>query len=549
MKPNIFADINNLLSGHKNIISNPARKKLIKDCIDRQEAAVSSSGALSTWTPTDSTGRSPQNTYIVKNPESQHKIDWTSSNNKPLDKAVFDYLFSDAIKILSGKKNLYLSCRSVCADVRFAYPIKVLTDRALTTLFGYNMFRPLPKNINKSVFRQDEFILLALPYDKIRKEEVLKKFGNIFPQASRMIIAMDMDRKLGLVYGSSYLGSVKKLIFTVMNFFLPEQKVMPLHCAANEDNKGETALFLGLSGTGKTTLSTDPGRKLIGDDEHAWTKDGIANYEYGCYAKLINLDPLKEPEIYKAVFTKRHHLDHGCIVENAMMYPDGLFDLYDDRLTQNSRVSYPIEYLSNTKKKSLGGHPKTIIFLTADAHGVLPPVAKLDTNQALLWFLMGYTCKLAGTETGVVSPRSTFSRFFGEPFMPRIPGDYLELFGEKIRKYKTRVFLVNTGWTGGPYGTGKRMDINVTRKIIDAALTGKLDNGEYSRDKRFKFFVAKNCPGVDAKLLDPKNTWTIRKDFEIRANTLAKEFNLHFAKAYSKSNIKKELIGELPQEI
>jgi len=335
-------------------------------------------------------------------------------------------------------------------------------------------------------------------------------------------------------------------MFTVMNYLLPAEGILPLHCSANEGPKGDTALLLGLSGTGKTTLSADPARALLGDDEHGWSDDGIANFENGCYAKLIGLDPDKEPEIHRAVFHPDHYLDHGAIVENAMVYPDGSFDLSDDRLTPNSRASYPLTYLSNVKPTACGGHPKTILFLTADANGVLPPIAKLTRNQAMLWFLMGYTSKLAGTETGIVEPKTTFSRFFGEPFMPRNPDVYARMLGEKMDRHGTAVYLVNTGWSGGPYGIGKRMEIALTRAMVDAALTGRLADAPDGGDRRFHLLVPQSCPGVPSEILDPKNTWSDKEAYEERADRLAAEFAAHFEKAYGDKGIDPEVASECP---
>ena len=350
----------------------------------------------------------------------------------------------------------------------------------------------------------------------------------------------------GIVYGSAYLGSVKKLMFTVMNFYLPDNNILPLHCSANEGPDGNTALLLGLSGTGKTTLSADPERALIGDDEHGWNDNGIANFENGVYAKLINLKKDKEPEIYNALFHKADYLEHGAMMENAMMYPDGVIDLDDDRLTPNSRASFPLSFLSNIKESACGGHPSTIIFLTADANGVLPPVARLTKNQAMLWFLMGYTSKLAGTETGITEPVSTFSRFFGEPFMPRNPNDYIKLLGEKMEKHNVGVYLVNTGWSGGPYGTGSRMDINITRKIVSACLNGSLENVKYIEDKQFHLEIPETCPGVDPKMLVPINTWENQSAFKYRAEKLAEEFSHHFDAAYGLRNIPEEVRSQCP---
>jgi len=327
-------------------------------------------------------------------------------------------------------------------------------------------------------------------------------------------------------------------MFTVMNYLLPKAGILPLHASANEGRAGDIALFLGLSGTGKTTLSADPDRFLLGDDEHGWDQHGIANFEFGCYAKLINLNPAKEPQIHHALMHEAPYLEHGAIVENAMMYPDGTFDFNDSRLIENSRGSYPLSFLPSIKKSSRGKHPRIIVFLTADANGVLPPVAKLDHNQAMLWFLMGYTSKLAGTETGIVEPKSTFSRFFGQPFMPRNPDVYARMLGEKLDRHGTRVFLVNTGWSGGPYGTGRRMDITLTREIVEAALEGKLDSVECEEDSVFHLSVPKSCPGVtDPSVLNPRNTWSDKAAFDGRARKLAAEFCAQYDKAYAGKGI------------
>jgi len=425
-----------VLERHPNVANNPDRKSMIQAAVDNKEALVSANGALATWTPPESTGRSPKDTYIVRHRASEGNIDWDSPNNIPLESETFDMLFEDALKTLSGKSRIYVTDRVVSADTSYALPVHTVSDQALTALFTDNMFRPVPTDIERSIFAQRGFTLLALPYDKLdraRYEGRLRKLPD--GRTSNMAVAMDFDRMLGVVYGSAYGGSVKKLIFTVMNYILPGEGILPLHCSANEGPDGDCALLLGLSGTGKTTLSADPRRALLGDDEHGWSDNGIANFENGCYAKLINLRMDKEPEIWNAVFHQAHYLEHGAIVENAMMYPTGVFDVDDERLTPNSRASYPLTFLTNIKPSSRSGHPKTILFLTADANSVLPPVARLTPEQAMLWFLMGYTSKLAGTETGITEPVSTFSRFFGEPFMPRNPDVYARMLGERMQRH------------------------------------------------------------------------------------------------------------------
>ncbi|MEO0069485.1 MAG: phosphoenolpyruvate carboxykinase (ATP) [candidate division WOR-3 bacterium] len=538
-----------VLESHPDIQQEPGRRQLIAFAVEHREALVAKCGCLATWTPSDSTGRSPQDTVTVLRPESEGNIDWSSPNNLPITPETFDMIFADAVERLAKKSRLYLLKRVVGADVRYALPLQVITDRALQALFCDNMFCPVPEDINRSSLAEKPFILIALPYDRLDPNRYTGRLRRLptTNQTSTMVIAIDFDHRLGIIIGSAYCGSIKKMMFTVMNYLLPEKGILPLHCSANEGQEGDIALFLGLSGTGKTSLSTDPERKLLGDDEHGWSDDGIANFENGCYAKLINLDPKKEPEIYQACFHEAPYLEHGAIVENAMIYPDGTFDLSDSRLTENSRGSYPLSFLSNIKTPPIGGHPKAIIFLTADANGVLPPVAKLTNEQAMFWFLVGYTSKLAGTETGIIEPKSTFSRFFGQPFMPRNPDAYARLLGEKLRRHNTKVYLVNTGWTGGPYGVGKRIDITLTRQIIRAILKGALENVDYESEPFFRLQIPRSCPGVpDPVVLNPKNTWQDRSAYEERAKKLANEFNIFFHHAYRNKGIDPIVARECP---
>jgi phosphoenolpyruvate carboxykinase (ATP) len=537
-----------MLDKHGDVLTNPSRQELIRLVLEKKEAVISACGALATWTPTESTGRSPKDTVLVRRGASEDTIDWDSPNNLSIEESTFDMIFADALEVLADRAVL-VTDRVVGADVRYALPVRTVGDQALTQLFADNMFRPVPPDISGSVFADKPFTLVVVPYDKLdpARYEGRLRLDPDTGLTSDMAIALDFDRRLGVVYGSAYGGSVKKLIFTVMNYYQPAEGVLPLHCSANEGPGGDCALLLGLSGTGKTTLSADPRRALLGDDEHGWSDFGVANFEYGCYAKLINLDPDKEPEIYHACFHKADWLEHGAIIENCMMYPDGHFDVDDERLTPNSRGSYPLTYLSNIKERSISGHPKTILFLTADANGVLPPVSRLTEDQAMLWFLMGYTSKLAGTETGVTEPRTTFSRFFGEPFMPRNPDVYARMLGDKLREHATQVYLVNTGWTGGPYGVGARIDIDVTREIVQAALSGGLADVEYDEDPLFRVQVPRTCPGVDdPSILVPKNTWSDSDAYDKRAAKLADEFAAHFDKAYGDKGIDKTVVEQCP---
>ncbi|MFP4210517.1 MAG: phosphoenolpyruvate carboxykinase (ATP) [Alkalispirochaeta sp.] len=511
------------------VFRNPTRAVLIDNAVNHWNAIRLESGALVTWTPRDSTGRSPKDTLIVRRSAGEDTIDWTSPYALPVSEDTFDKIFTDTMVSLELKERLYVQDKVIGADPTYALPVCSIADNPLAGLFIDNMFRPLPPVMQTGCFDDSPFYLLVNQYDKLdprRYEGELRTLPD--GTTSTMAVVMDFDRRIGIVFGSSYMGAIKKLMFTVMNYYLPEEGILPLHCSANEGQSGDIAVFLGLSGTGKTTLSTDPARALLGDDEHGWSKTGIANFENGCYAKLYNLDPRKEPEVYNAVFHPDHYLFHGALVENLMVYPTGVYDFDDDRFTQNSRASYPLRYLSNTKESSMGGHPRTMVFLTADAYGVLPPIARLNTEQAMFWFMMGYTSKLAGTETGVVEPQTVFSRFFGAPFMPRNPVDYTDLLGEKLARHQTRVFLVNTGWSGGAYGTGKRMDINATRTMVRAALSGGLDEVEYEQEPFFTLSIPTVCEDVPPQILNPARAWSDAASYRKHAGALVRAFRDHF---------------------
>ncbi len=542
-----ISKLEKLIDGHHNILEDIPRAEMIQCSIDNGEAVISANGSCTTWTPIESTGRSPKDTMIVRCPESEANIDWNSPNNIPLDPETFDMILEDTLKTISQKEKIFITNRVLSAETSYALPVRTICDQSLTALFTDNMFRPVPGDISESVFADNGFTILVLPYDKLDRARY-KGHLRTLPdgKTSNMAIVMDFDKRIGVVYGSAYGGSVKKLMFTVMNYYLPAEGILPLHCSANEGENGDSALLLGLSGTGKTTLSADPKRALLGDDEHGWSQKGIANFEYGCYAKLINLRTDKEPEIFHAVFHDSNYLDHGAIIENCMMYPDGHFDVNDERLTPNSRGSYPLTFLSNINKSSKSGHPSTILFLTADANAVIPPIAKLNPEQAMLWFLIGYTSKLAGTETGIVEPISTFSRFFGAPFMPRNPDVYASMLGEKMKEYQSQVYLVNTGWSGGPYGVGSRMDINITRRLVDAALSGELKNVKYIEDDLFHLSVPVECRGIHSEILDPRNTWEDKNAYDERAKKLALEFSDHYDKAYGGKNINPAIQAQCP---
>jgi len=504
------------------VLYNLSSADLAKNVVAEKSAILSPTKALVTWTDPESTGRSPKDTYIVRNTQSEANIDWDAPNNLEMQPEVFDELWNEALEVLEKKEHIYTSDRVIGADANYALPVKLVTDNALTALFVDNMFRPVPEGIEQSILADNKFTLLVIPRDKIKNQNY----------NSGITVSMDFDRKLGLVYGSNYCGSVKKLMFTVMNYFTPEKGILPLHCSANEGADSKSAVILGLSGTGKTTLSADEKRALLGDDEHGWSENGVANFENGCYAKLINLRKNKEPEIFRIVFEENFN-PNTVIIENTMMYPDGHFDVDDERLTANSRCSYPLTALKNYKPSSCSNHPTAILFLTADANGVLPPVSKLSPDQAMLWFLMGYTSKLAGTETGITEPKTVFSRFFGAPFMPRNPEDYTELLNKKIVQHNTSAYLINTGWTGGSYGKGNRIDITITRNIVNACLNGELEKVEYKEDNRFHVSIPLTCPNVESNILDPKNTWKDKSAYEKRADKLANEFSTFFDANFS----------------
>lgn len=535
------------IKAHKNVHTNIERKELIRYSVEKREAMISKNGALATWTPPESTGRSPKDTLIVKHDETAHNIDWSSPNNLPIDIETFEMIYQDAIDFMSELDDVFITDRVIGADSAYALPVKTVTSHALHALFTDNMFRPVMDDVSNSCFYDNGFTVLSLPFHKLDKEKYVGRLRKMPDgSTSNMVVAMDFDRRIGVIVGSAYLGSLKKMLFTVMNYLLLFENILPLHCSANEGTDGSSALLLGLSGTGKTTLSADPERALLGDDEHGWGDNGIANFENGCYAKMIDINPKKEPDIYDAVMHTDDYLNHGSIIENAMIYPNGEVDYYDDRMTQNSRASYPLAGLKNIKKSSTSCHPTTILFLTADAYGVLPPISKLNPDQAMLWFLMGYTSKLAGTETGIKEPQATFSRFFGAPFMPGNPDVYAKLLGEKMELHKTEVYLVNTGWTAGPFGIGHRIDLNYTRKMVNAALNGELSKLEYSYDKTFHLNIPASCPGVPQNILFPQSTWEKKEDYMAMAEKLAQKFSNAFDKAYGDKNIDHKITSYCP---
>ena len=417
-----------------------------------------------------------------------------------------------------------------CADPRYKINIRVINEKPWNNLFAYNMFlRPTEEELE--TFTPDWQILSA-PELKLDPVECGTRQHNA--------AIVSFKHKMILIAGTGYTGETKKGIFTILNYILPHEKnVLSMHCSANMGDDGDTAIFFGLSGTGKTTLSADPNRKLIGDDEHGWTSDNIFNFEGGCYAKTINLTEEKEPEIFNAIRP-------GALVENITFYPGTNKINFDDAsITENTRVSYPLDFISNALEPSIGGLPKNIFFLTCDAFGVLPPVSKLTPGQAMYQFISGYTAKVAGTEAGVTEPKSTFSACFGAPFLPLHPGKYAEMLGQKMQEHKVNVWMINTGWTGGPYGIGNRMKLKYTRAMITAALEGKLNNAEFEMHPVFGMAIPMECPNVPADILNPRNTWTDKTAYDEKAKYLAGLFIKNFEKY--KDGVTAEVLAAAPK--
>jgi phosphoenolpyruvate carboxykinase (ATP) len=429
--------------------------------------------------------------------------------NRPVEEEQFAALHRDMMAYLQDQ-DIYVLDAWAGTDPVYKLPIRVVTQFAWHNLFARNMFLPENDPARRSQ-HTPEFTVIDAPHFKSDPA----RHGT----RSDVFIFVHFGKKLVLIGGTHYAGEIKKSIFTILNYTLPRQGVLSMHCSANIGAKGDTALFFGLSGTGKTTLSSDPQRRLIGDDEHGWSDSGVFNFEGGCYAKVIKLSAEAEPQIYAT--TKRF----GTILENVVMDPDRrTLDLDDASLTENTRGSYPIEFIDNAEMSGRGGHPTNIVMLTADAYGVLPPIARLTPDAAMYHFLSGYTARVAGTEKGVTEPKATFSTCFGAPFLPLNPNVYARMLGEKIAKHQARVWLVNTGWTGGAYGVGNRMKIAHTRAMITAALTGQLDNVGYQKHPNFNLDMPTSCPGVPAAVLDPRTTWPDAANYDEQAGKLAKMF-------------------------
>jgi phosphoenolpyruvate carboxykinase (ATP) len=482
---------------------------LYEEAVRRQEGVIAAHGPLACRTG-QHTGRSPNDKFVVRESSSEADIAW-GKINQPMEEAQWDTLHHDFLASLKGKE-LYVLDAFAGADPQYRLPIRVITEYAWHSLFCRNLFIVDPSGAWPHT---PQFTVMDSP--SFRADPA--RHGT----RGESVIALNFAKKLVLVGSTSYAGEMKKSIFSVLNYILPLQDVLPMHCSANIGAGGDVALFFGLSGTGKTTLSSDPQRGLIGDDEHGWSEQGVFNFEGGCYAKTIKLSVDAEPQIYAT--TRRF----GTVLENVVVDPETrALDLDDDRFTENTRAAYPIEFIDNAVLSGLGGHPQNIVMLTADAFGVLPPISRLTPDGAMYHFLSGYTAKVAGTEKGLTEPKPVFSACFGAPFLPLVPGRYARMLGEKIAKHGSRVWLVNTGWTGGPYGIGKRMRIAYTRAMINAALSGALDGVGYARDTVFNLDVPTSCPDVPADVLNPRTTWPNSADYDAQAAKLAKMFVANF---------------------
>jgi phosphoenolpyruvate carboxykinase (ATP) len=491
---------------------NESVSALYEEAVRRREALISANGPLVCRTG-QHTGRSPNDKFIVQEPSSADRV-WWSKVNRPIEARHFDALHQRLLNYVEGRELFVQDCFAG-ADPRYRLAVRIITEQAWHSLFARHMFIEMPDATGGPGHAKPDFTVIDTPG--------LHAEPSHHGTNSEVFILLNFEKKLVLIGGSSYAGEIKKSIFTVMNYVLPLRNVLSMHCSANVGRDGDVALFFGLSGTGKTTLSSDPDRNLIGDDEHGWSEDGVFNIEGGCYAKMIRLSREAEPQIYST--TERF----GTVLENVKMDASTRkLDLDDDSLTENTRGAYPLEFIDNWVPSGQAGHPRNIVMLTADAFGVLPPIARLSPAAAMYHFLSGYTAKVAGTEKGVTEPKATFSTCFGAPFMVLHPTVYARFLGEKIARHDVRVWLVNTGWTGGPYGTGKRMRIGYTRAMIRAALSGALDNASYETDQQFNLSVPTACPGVPAEVLRPRNTWEDPVAYDEQARRLARMFGENF---------------------
>jgi phosphoenolpyruvate carboxykinase (ATP) len=500
------------------VVRNPTTAQLYMDAIERGEGRIADGGSLAVDTGIH-TGRSPQDKFVVREPRSEERI-WWGDVNAELSEEHYEGLREKVVAHL-GPADLYVVDALAGADPAHRIAVRVVTTHPYHALFAKTMFID-PSELELRDFEPEALILHApeLEADPVTDGTRTGTFVALHPTREEILIG-----------GTFYAGEIKKSIFTLLNYRLPLEGVFPMHCSANLGDDGHVAVFFGLSGTGKTTLSADPGRHLIGDDEHGWGDDGVFNFEGGCYAKVINLSAEAEPEIFRTTRT------FGTILENVVLDERGVPDLADGSKTENTRAAYKLEQIANALTAKRAGHPASVIFLTADAFGILPPIARLTRDQAMYWFLSGFTAKLAGTEIGVQEPQPTFSACFGAPFLPQPPVVYARLLARKLDEHGSRVWLVNTGWTGGPYGEGERMPIRATRALLRAALSGELAGVEYRTDELFGFEVPKSVPGVDDGLLNPRLTWADPAAYDEKAQELAAMFRKNFQKFDADDNI------------
>jgi phosphoenolpyruvate carboxykinase (ATP) len=482
---------------------------LIEHALRRAEGILADNGALVAYTGTH-TGRSPLDRYLVAEEPSKEQI-WWGPINRPLEPAAFEALRQKALAFLQGRE-VFVFDGWACADPRYRLPVRVIAEKAWHALFARCLLlRPPAEELPGFAPQFTVLHVAGLHADPARDST-----------RSEVFILLSFERRLVLIGGTHYAGEIKKGIFTLLNYLLPHQGVFPMHCSANIGPAGDTALFFGLSGTGKTTLSADPQRRLIGDDEHGWSDDGVFNFEGGCYAKTIRLSRTGEPQIWNA-------LRFGAVLENVVLDPVTRQPDYDAEWhTENTRAAYPLEYIDNAELSGRGGHPSNVLFLTADAFGVMPPLSRLTVDQAMYHFLSGYTAKVAGTERGVTEPQATFSTCFAAPFLPLHPAAYAELLAVKLEAHRSQVWLVNTGWTGGPPGIGRRMELAHTRAMVSAALGGLLRDVPFQPDPVFGVLVPQSCPGVPPELLHPRNTWKDSAAYDQRARQLATLFQANF---------------------
>lgn len=505
---------NHGLTNKRKVYWNLPTESLYEESIFRGEAHITKMGALLVKSGKH-TARAAQDKFVVREPSSEGNI-WWGEYNRPISPEKFDMIYSRLQGFLQGRDLFVQDCYAG-ADENYQLPVRIITEYAWHSHFARNMFI-LPQNREEYRQHVPEFTVIAVPS--------FKAFEPIDGTRSETFIILNFEKRIALIGSSGYGGEIKKSIFTVMNYLLPLEGVMTMHCSANEGKDGDVALFFGLSGTGKTTLSADPNRFLIGDDEHGWSNEGVFNFEGGCYAKVIQLSPSAEPEIYQTTRT------FGTILENVIFDPTTrLIDLDDEAITENTRASYPLEYISNAIPEKRGGHPKNIILLTCDAQGVLPPIARLTPDQTMYHFISGYTSKVGGTEVGLgEEPEITFSACFGAPFMVHHPVYYADLLARKMERHGVNCWLLNTGWVGGPYGIGKRISIRHTRNLLTAALNGDLLDVEYYTDPIFGFQVPKSCPDVPEDVLYPSKSWPSKKEYDHKYEQLAARFIDNFKK-------------------